>query len=99
MAITDTSNIINPTVAHRFRSLQSLNLQGCIDTSCLHITTIECIQDISKTYLNLTLQVQNITLQEATDKFEYLNCCLIIVLFVWKIHFIFISQNCNYSKY
>ena len=33
MAITDTSDIINPTVAHRFRSLQSLNLQGCIDRS------------------------------------------------------------------
>ena len=61
-----------------------------------YITTVECIQDVSKTYLNLTLQVQNITLQEATDKFECLNCCLVIVLFVWKYfsfssHFIIIT--------
>ena len=47
MAITDISDIINPTVAYRFRSLQSLNLQGCVDTSCLRITTFECIiQDL-----------------------------------------------------
>ena len=52
MAITNTSDIINPTVAHRFRSLQSLNLQGCVDTSCLRITTVEyIIQDLFEYYV------------------------------------------------
>ena len=52
MAITDTSHIIYPTVTHRFRSLQSLNLQGYVDKSCLRITTVECIiQDIFESYV------------------------------------------------
>ena len=42
------------------------------------------------------LQVQNITLQEATDKFECLNYCLVIVLFCventfYMSHFIVIT--------
>ena len=53
-----------------------------VDTLCLRITTVEYIQDVSKICLNLTLQVQNITLQEAMDKFECLNYYLVIVLFV-----------------
>ena len=80
MAITDTSDIINPTVAHRFRLLQSLNLQECVDTSYLRITTVKCIiQDLFEYYVT-SLKYYVIIGNGQVWMFELLTChCLVCV--------------------